>query len=62
MGGNRNSVDGPADPEAGVLFLRKKASGEPLALSVVYSMHPTVLHEDSTLVSADFPGYTRAYP
>jgi neutral ceramidase len=28
---------------------------------VVYSMHPTVLHEDSTLISADFPGMTRKY-
>jgi hypothetical protein len=26
---------------------------------MTYSMHPTVLHEDSSLVSADFPHYTR---
>jgi hypothetical protein len=28
---------------------------------VVCSMHPTVLHEDSTLFSGDFPGMTRRY-
>jgi hypothetical protein len=28
---------------------------------VICSMHPTVLHEDSTLVSGDFPGMTRRY-
>jgi hypothetical protein len=26
---------------------------------VIYGLHPTVLHEDSTLVSSDFPHYTR---
>jgi hypothetical protein len=26
---------------------------------MVYSMHPTVLHEDSRQVSSDFPHYTR---
>jgi hypothetical protein len=28
---------------------------------VVYGMHPTVLHEDSTLISADFPYFTRRW-
>jgi hypothetical protein len=28
---------------------------------VIYSMHPTVLHEDSKLVSGDFPAMTRQY-
>jgi hypothetical protein len=27
----------------------------------VYSLHPTVLHEDSSLVSADYPGMLRQY-
>jgi len=32
-----------------------------LAMALSYGMHPTVLHEDSTLVSADFPYYTRLH-
>jgi hypothetical protein len=28
---------------------------------VVYAMHPTVLHEDSTLISGDFPHFTRRF-
>ena len=31
-----------------------------MAVITVYCMHPTVLHEDSRMYSADFPGYTRA--
>ena len=60
VGGNRHSQDGPRDPEVGILYL-ETTTHQPLAVSVVYSMHPTVLHEDSKLISADFPGYTRQY-
>ncbi len=59
VGGNRHDPAGPADPEAGVLMVRAAEDGRALAAITVYSMHPTVLHEDSTLVSADFPYYTR---
>jgi hypothetical protein len=58
VGGNRLAPDGVTDPEAGVLTVRK-AGGPLVAVAVVYGMHPTVLHEDSTLVSSDFPHYTR---
>lgn len=61
VGGNRHMPGGPSDPEAGMIYLRRKDSGGPLALWMVYSMHPTVLHEDSTWISADFPGSTRRY-
>lgn len=57
VGGNRHSPDGPADPEVGVLAIR--ADGELLAVAMIYSMHPTVLHEDSTVVSGDFPAFAR---
>lgn len=60
VGGNRHAPDGAADPEVGILAVQDAGSGTLLALSVTYSMHPTVLHEDSTLVSADFPGLARA--
>ena len=60
VGGNRLSRDGVRDPEVGLVLVRRRGGGAPLALQMIYSMHPTVLHEDSTLVSADFPHYTRA--
>ena len=60
VGGNRRSQGGLTDPECGILAVRRSGSaGELLGLLLVYGMHPTVLHEDSTLVSADFPFYTR---
>lgn len=61
VGGNRLSPTGVTDPAVGVLAVRALDSGRWLALDVTYGMHPTVLHEDSTLVSADFPGYTRQH-
>ena len=60
VGTNRRDPAGPADPEVPVLMV-KDLAGRSIALMLVYSMHPTVLHEDSTLVSADFPGATRKY-
>lgn len=59
VGCNRHDPAGCRDPEVGILCLRRPG-GDILALQLVYSMHPTVLHEDSRLVSADFPHYTRA--
>ena len=59
VGGNRHSPDGPTDPEAGVLAVR--SAGKLLAVTLIYGMHPTVLHEDSTLVSADFPHFARLH-
>jgi hypothetical protein len=59
VGGNRHSPDGPTDPEVGILAVR--AAGELMSLALIYGMHPTVLHEDSTLVSSDFPHYVREH-
>ena len=61
VGTNRRDPDGPADPGAPVLLVRSVADGRTIGLMACYSMHPTVLHEDSTLVSADFPGMAREY-
>jgi len=61
VGGNRHDPEhGARDPEVGVLVVRERG-GPLLALSVTHCMHPTVLHEDSTLVSSDFPHYTRVH-
>lgn len=57
-GGNRIDPEGAEDPEAGLLFLQS-AKGVPLAVLSIYGMHPTVLHEDSTLISSDFIAFTR---
>ncbi len=59
VGGNRLADDGPADPEVGLLAIREPRGGALFGLLSVYAMHPTVLHEDSTLVSSDFPHYAR---
>jgi len=61
VGTNRHDPGGPADPEVPVFLVRDPGSHAYLAAMLVCSMHPTVLHEDSTLVSADFPGMTRQY-
>ena len=59
VGGNRLSRDGIIDPEVGILAVRKTSDHSLVGVSVVYSMHPTVMHEDSTLISSDFPHYMR---
>ncbi len=61
VGGNRHDPAAVADPEAGILVVRDRNDGTPLAICTVYGMHPTVLHEDSTLVSSDFPHYVRLH-
>ncbi len=61
VGGNRLNDGGATDPECGVLAVRNADSGQMLGMALIYGMHPTVLHEDSTLVSADFPHYTRVH-
>ena len=61
VGGNRRSKTDAIDPEIPVIVLKDAATDRIFALSTVYCMHPTVLHEDSKLYSADFPGYTREY-
>lgn len=59
VGGNRRTRGGLTDPECGVLAVRDAKTRGLLGLALAYGMHPTVLHEDSTLVSADFPYYAK---
>jgi neutral ceramidase len=59
VGCNRISPEAARDSEASLLMVRRADGGAPLGIQIVYAMHPTVLHEDSTLVSADFPGVAR---
>ncbi|MCG3146997.1 MAG: hypothetical protein PCFJNLEI_00433 [Verrucomicrobiae bacterium] len=59
VGRNRHSPTGAMDHEVGLLYAKHADTGAPLALLLIYGMHPTVLHEDSKLVSSDFQHYTR---
>ena len=61
VGTNRHDPAGPADPAVPVLVVRALADQRPIACMIAYAMHPTVLHEDSTLLSGDFPHFTRQY-
>lgn len=61
VGGNRHSVVDAVDSEVPVVVVKDALTNKIFALSTIYCMHPTILHEDSKLYSADFPGYTREY-
>ena len=59
VGTNRHDPAGPSDMQMPVLIVRSLQSKKYIACMLVCSMHPTVLHEDSTLISGDFPGMAR---
>ncbi len=58
VGGNRRSPDGICDPYLGLVAVKDEA-GTLRCLLTNYALHPTFLHEDSDLVSADYPAYLR---
>lgn len=59
VGGNRRQPGGPSIPEVPVWLVRQVDNASLIGVMLIVSMHPTVLHEDSTLYSGDFPGLTR---
>jgi neutral ceramidase len=61
VGSNRLNPNGPFDPEIGLIAVQRQSDCQLISLVVVYGMHPTVLHEDSRLVSSDFPHFTRQH-
>ena len=61
IGTNRHDPQGPSQPESPVLVARSLQDQRVLGVLSVCSMHPTVLHEDSTLVSGDFFALARQY-
>lgn len=61
VGTNRRDPSGPADHNVPVLMVKNAADDSNVACMLVCSMHPTVMHEDSMLVSGDFPGLSRIY-
>jgi len=60
IGGNRRDPKGPVDPEVWTIGVQDLA-GKWRACLVKYALHPTVIHEDSTVVTADYPAYIRSY-
>ena len=50
--------DGPIDPEVFVLRIDGR-EGEPLAVVVGYTMHPTTLGPTNRLISPDWPGHLK---
>ena len=61
VGTNRHDPLGPSNHQVPLLVARDRQGGQYLALLAVCSMHPTVLHEDSRLISGDFPAACRRF-
>lgn len=59
VGTNRRDPSGPSDMQMPVLSVRNAKTHQPIACMLVCCMHPTVLHEDSHLVSGDMFGLAR---
>jgi len=53
-------LEGPADPEVGILIIRGQKNSKMMATVVNYSCHATCL-ENANFVSADYPGALRRY-
>ena len=51
---------GLCDPSLNILAV-KDESGDFRAILLNYALHPTYLHAESEVVSADYPGYFRRF-
>ncbi len=60
VGGNRRDPKGLSDPSVNVVAVRDKKK-EVRAVFLCYALHPTYLHAENLLVTADYPGYIRRY-
>lgn len=60
IGGNRRDPNGPSDPDVWTIGVQDM-EGNWRGCYVKYALHPTLIHEDSTVVTADYPGYIRHY-
>ncbi len=60
IGGNRHHPDDLADPEVYTVCVKDK-NDQVRGVLVNYSLHPTLLHAENRLASADYPGYMRVY-
>ena len=60
VGGNRRDPKGLSDPSVNVIAVRDK-TGKVRTVFLCYALHPTYLHAENLLVTADYPGYIRGY-
>ncbi len=60
VGGNRRVKNGLQDESVNIISVREKG-GMVKAIVVNYSLHPTYLHANNTLVTADYPCYINRY-
>lgn len=60
VGGNRRVKGGVCDTDVNVLAVRE-AGGDIRGIAVNYALHPTYLHAENTMVTADYPAYIRRY-
>ncbi len=60
VGGNRRVKNGLQDESVNIISVREKG-GMVKAIVVNYSLHPTYLHAENTLVTADYPCYINRY-
>lgn len=58
VGTNRHNPEWAKDMEVPALFVKNK-NGAFIGCLLVCNMHPTILHEDSTLYTSDFPHFVR---
>lgn len=59
VGGNRRIPGGPHDPLVSIMAVKDKENVI-RGMFVNYSLHPTFIHEWSTVCTADYPAYVRA--
>lgn len=60
IGGNRRDPNGPSDPSVWTIGVQD-LQGNWRGCLVKYALHPTVIHAESTVVTADYPCYIREY-
>lgn len=60
VGGNRREKGGICDPTVNVLAVKDRA-GTVRGILASYALHPTYLHAENVLVSADYPGFIRSF-
>jgi neutral ceramidase len=60
VGGNRRHKDGPADPEVWVTGI-KDSDDNLRGVLVNYALHPTFLHAESRVITADYPAFIYEY-
>ena len=59
LGTNRHDPAGPTFKTWPVFYATAIDASHPFAAMSICAMHPTVLHDDSTVISGDFPGLAR---